>query len=216
MKNIINLLKTVSEKISYWGFKNILKFIYFEFIYYFKFNSKTLFGIKNEELDYHLKKGENFIEYIPTPYFFLDKSLKKINLDISKTYFVDFGSGAGRVVEYYIGMDVKFATGIEISKKLSDIASSNLSNYSNVELLNIDALDYQITSQDNLFFFYDPFGFETISKILFKIKKSLKENPREINLIYVSPRYRQSFDEHFISIYENINKHNLGMIIYSN
>jgi len=214
--NIFNLLTTVGRKASYWGIKNIARFIFFEFIYYFKFNSKTLFGIKNEELDYELKKGEEFIEYIPTPYFLLNKSFKKININISDISIVDFGSGAGRVLEFFLDKNIKLAKGVEISKNLVNIAELNLSKFDNVTVFNIDAQEYEITEEDNLFFLYDPFGTETLKKIIKNINTSLEENSRKINIIYISPRYRELFETRFKTIYKDINKYNLGLVIYSN
>ncbi len=215
-RNFFNLLTTVIRKISYWGLKNIAAFIFYEIMYYFKFNSRTLFGITNNELDYELKGGEEFIEYIPTPYFLLNKSLKKINLKINDVSLVDFGSGAGRVLEFFIDRKIKFAKGVEMSKNLTKIAKLNLAKFDNVAIFNMDAQEYKITVEDNLFFLYDPFGVETVKKIIQNINSSLLEKPRKINIIYISPRYRESFETHFKTIYKDINKYNLGLVIYSN
>lgn len=216
VNNFLNLLTTVVRKVSYWGLKNIVTFIFYELIYYFKFNSKTLFGVRNKELDYELKKEEEFIEYIPTPYFLLYKSLKKINLKIADISLVDFGSGAGRVLEFFIDRNIKFAKGVEMSKNLTNISKLNLSKYDNVVILNIDAQDYRITQEDNLFFLYDPFGAETVKKVIKNINNSLKEKSRKINIIYISPRHRDYFETNFRIIYKDINKYNLGIVIYSN
>ena len=216
MKNILNLLTTVLKKISYWGLKNILKFVCFETIYNIKFNSKTLFGIRNKELDYKLKDGEEFIEYIPAPYFLLSKSSKKINLNMRDINFVDFGSGAGRVMEYFLDKNIKFAKGVELSKKLVQITELNLSKFDNFCLFNIDAKDYEVEQNDNLFFFYDPFGVETMQHVVNNIVNSIDLYPRHVNIIYVSPRYSELFKLKFDIVFEEVNQHNLGIIIFSN
>ena len=216
MKSFFNLLKTTISKISHWGAKNVINFIYFELIYFFRFNSRTLFGIQNNELDYEIKDDEEFIEYIPTPFFLINKSAKKINLNLTESCLVDFGSGAGRALEFFINKEVKFCKGIERSYKLTELARLNLSKYDNVELFHMDAENYKIDNKDNIFFLYDPFGIETIKKVIKNINYSVKISPREINIIYVSPRYNEIFKSAFKVIYEDVNKFNLGVVVFSN
>jgi predicted RNA methylase len=137
-------------------------------------------------------------------------------LKLKESYFVDFGSGAGRVLEFFIDKKIKYAKGIEKSEKLTELARLNLSKYDNFQLFHMDAQNYKIDEKDNIFFLYDPFGVETMKEIIKNINYSLEISPRKINIIYISPRYQEIFKTEFKTIYEDVNKFNLGVVIFSN
>ncbi len=131
--------------------------------------------------------------YEPTPYNDLFLLFKKIKLK-SSDYFVDFGSGKGRVcflVNYLFSSSVK---GIEANAHTYGDALANLKNYQTKAKTN-DKIAFHlglaekhiIAAQDNIFFFFNPFTVQIFKKVITNIISSVKENPRKITIILAYP-----------------------------
>jgi hypothetical protein len=59
----------------------------------------------------------------------------------------------------------------------------------------MDAGDYEIGDDDDVFFFYNPFGRPVFERVLANIRRSHESRPRHIHLIYGNPTQRQTLDE---------------------
>jgi len=232
---ILNINKTGKEKFTFfyrvfkiartWGFIKILLFIPYEIFYGIKYNVNTLFSLNNQELDVSKERKVNSTEYFPTPYYIANKVFKLVRNKLAGSVFIDFGSGAGRILMFVTQFGPKKIIGVEFSKKLCDKAISNLNKYFNTmnntytdwEIKHCDALEYDFPLDSNVFFFYDPFGPIIIQQIIQKIKLSLEQNNREIIIIYISPIHRKIFSEMgFELIHSKVNKYNKGFVIFKN
>ena len=75
-----------------------------------------------------------------------------------KLNFIDVGCGKGKGILIASNFNFKKIIGIEINKNIYNVCKQNLSNYSktkykkNIQLINVNALDYNITDE-NIFFF---------------------------------------------------------------
>lgn len=132
----------------------------------------------------------------PTPY---DK-LRKV-LDYLKPgqddIFVDIGCGKGRAVFFAAMRRLKKVVGVELDGTLVDAAKENLKNarFNNtpVEIIKADAAIFDV-KEGTIFFMFNPFGPNTIKKVIDNIKKSLAANPRTIHIVYYNPEYKYLLD----------------------
>ena len=110
-----------------------------------------------------------------------------------RQHLVDFGSGEGRVL--LVARQLGFAriTGVEFSRSLVNRSRENIrqvrfiSDASAIKVVCDDAVHFQIQSDHNVFFFYNPFGPDILNLVLDNIEASLEESPRQAWLIYVIP-----------------------------
>ena len=79
----------------------------------------------------------------------------------------------------------------------------------------INATNYEIPLESNIFFFYDPFNDVVLDQIVKKIITSYIKNKRSIIVIYVSPRHLKIFIKRkFKVLNTKINKYGKGYAIF--
>lgn len=148
-------------------------------------NVKTR-GVRNSQEKDHFR-------YEPTPYSDLYLLFNKLKLK-ETDYFIDFGSGKGRVcfyVHYLYNCHVK---GIEINLPTYHEALLNLDTYNQkhqnnkkINFYHQYAEDYKIKPTDNIFFFFNPFIVQIFKKVIYNILNSLEKNNRDITIILTYP-----------------------------
>jgi len=164
------------------------------------FNKKL--GIKTDVEPYFLRDNrllslyKDKRSYAPTPYNKLEKMITYLNLN-SEDVFIDLGSGKGRVVCFVAMEKLKRVIGIELDKDLVAIAEDNIKNLkinvTPIEIFNLDVVDFNLGS-GTVFFMHNPFGYKTVIKILNNIKNSLRDNYRNICIVYYIPMFRDLLD----------------------
>ena len=108
----------------------------------------------------------------------------------SEDVVYDIGCGAGRLLFVAALCGVKRCVGLELSKRLSELARTNAAKirlpHPPVEIRQADASmeDY---SEGTVFLFCNPFGARTLETVLDQIRGSLKTHPRQIRLMYIHP-----------------------------
>jgi hypothetical protein len=87
--------------------------------------------------------------------------------------------------------------GVEISRELSGIAEQNVMRHRSISqrcttfsLHCADSTDYTFESEPLVLFLFNPFGRESVRRVLAKLEASLVASPRAAYLIYVNPRLR--------------------------
>lgn len=128
--------------------------------------------------------------------------MKQLPIDFGKCVFVDFGSGKGRAVLLASEFPFKKVVGVEFSSQLHEIATSNCKKYRSktqacktIELLCIDAMEYEIPSEPAVFFFYNPFREEVMTEVVRRIDRSLRERPRKAFVVYFWPEVARLWDD---------------------
>lgn len=144
-----------------------------------------------ESLDSLKLKKEHSEQYETTKLFELKKWLRFIPQNTKYTA-IDFGSGKGTILVALATIkNFQHIYGIEISKKLIDIAHKNLENrkINNVDLINMNASDIpiDIINKCNFFFFYNPFPYNIFISVFKKIETSIMKNKRDTIIIYFNP-----------------------------
>lgn len=139
---------------------------------------------------------QDMVKYEAMHYFHLHHIFK--TLEIKETdVFADIGCGMGRVTCFAGLFSFKKVIGIDLDKKLCNLATLNAQGMrfrnAHIEIIHSDALKL---NQDEItvFYFYNPFGTKTMAKFLNRLEDSLKQKPRNIQIIYVNPICRDIFE----------------------
>lgn len=153
--------------------------------------SDLLLNIKTRGVRNSVKKQH--FRYEPTPYSDLFLLFEKVILK-DKDYFVDFGSGKGRVCFYVNYLFNCHTDGIEINLTTYHEALLNLETYNlkhknkNILRFHLEyAENYIIEPLQNIFFFFNPFEVTIFKKVIYNITKSIADYPREITIILTYP-----------------------------
>ena len=111
--------------------------------------------------------------------------------------FVDYGAGKGRVLMLAAEHPFRAVIGVEFSPELCEVANANLDKLSSaavragrVECVCADAAAYLPPSTPLVCYFYNPFGPTVLQAVIDRLAASMREQPREIFLVYVHPEHR--------------------------
>ena len=147
--------------------------------------------------------------YEPTPYSVLER-LANSGFIRKKDVVLDYGCGKGRV-DFFLSYQTKASTiGIEYDERIYQRAIENqLSAVSKAktEFVLARAEEYEVPSEVNCCYFFNPFSVELLRKVMARIAQSYYENPREIFLFFYYPSeeyvsYLMTVDE--IEFYDEI------------
>ena len=103
---------------------------------------------------------------------------------------IDVGCGKGAMLRLFTKFPFKKITGLEYSEKLSNIANNNMKRLGIEDrcgIINIDAGIFDMYSEYNYFYLYNPFGESVMELFLTQVKSSLDRKPRKIVIIYNNP-----------------------------
>ncbi len=139
-----------------------------------------------------------------TPYAALERLFQKYKID-EDDKLVDFGAGRGRVAFYVHNKFNIPITGIELNETTLDEALENKYRY-RTKVHNLEAPirfeygyaeHYDISEEDNKFYFFNPFQAEIFQEVVDNIVKSAKEDQKEVDIIlyYPMPGYKKYLNE---------------------
>ena len=119
--------------------------------------------------------------------------------------FVDYGAGKGRVLLIAVRFPFDRVIGVEASEPLVGVATTNAALFARkhpdlcpIQVLHIDAKNFEIPQNSCVFFFYDPFKSDLMEIIGEKILSSFLSNPRKIFIIYYHPSFAYVFKAPFM------------------
>ena len=141
--------------------------------------------------------------YEPTLYVALEELFEKYKLD-ENDHIVDFGCGMGRLNFFINHMFDSYVTGIEINDRYFEEALINKISYEkkhkkSKEKINFVcnlAQQYEVSDEDNKFYFFNPFSIQIFSKVIDNILESYENNMRDMDIImyYPSTEYLDYLD----------------------
>lgn len=141
--------------------------------------------------------------YEPTLYIALEELFEEYNLS-KDDHIVDFGCGMGRLIFYINYYFKSYVTGVEINERYYEEALINKINYvkknkKSEDRINFEcnlAQQYEISTLDNKFYFFNPFSIQIFSKVIDNILESYEENMRDMDIImyYPSAEYLDFLD----------------------
>ncbi len=229
---MISILKQVIKTKNDWGLKPLIIGSVYEFIFLIKHpRFKYFFVIEPQDLDISNEDSKLSDPYVPTPYYFLTKSLNQIkNLmnDFQNSVFIDIGCGPGRALYCSSGIGFNRLIGIEQSKKLTDLCNQNLKRYLspqvNVKIVNQNVKDVNFLdliaefNQDKnlnslVFFLYAPFKDEVLGVMLDKFDEL---DFLDCFIIYFGPQNESMITQKkFSVIYTHYENQDTPIKIYS-
>ena len=127
--------------------------------------------------------------YEPTPYCVLER-LANSGLIRKKDVILDYGCGKGRV-DFFLSYQTKAKTiGIEYDERIYQGALNNQKNAVSgvrTEYVLARAEEYEVSSEVNRYYFFNPFSVELLRKVMARIIESYYEKPREVFLFFYYP-----------------------------
>lgn len=127
--------------------------------------------------------------YEPTPYSVLER-LVKSGLIGKEDVVLDYGCGKGRV-GFFLSYRAKANTiGIEYDDRIYKSALENQKTaISRIkpDFVLARAEEYEVPSDANRCYFFNPFSVEILHKVMARILESYYENPREVFLFFYYP-----------------------------
>ena len=127
--------------------------------------------------------------YEPTPYAVLER-LANSGLIRKKDVVLDYGCGKGRV-DFFLSYQTKANTiGIEYDERIYQSAMENqktVVSKGKSDFILARAEEYEVPSEVNRCYFFNPFSVELLRKVMARIIESYYENPREMFLFFYYP-----------------------------
>lgn len=140
--------------------------------------------------------------YEPTPYLVLER-LANSGLIRKNDVVLDYGCGKGRVGFFLSYQTRAKSIGIEYDERIYERAVENQKvaiSSDRVYFINQSAEDYQVPSDVNRCYFFNPFSIEILRKVMSRIIESYYLQPREIFLFFYYP------SEEYVSYLMNVDE----------
>jgi SAM-dependent methyltransferase len=147
-------------------------------------------------------KGDNVEHaelYQGANYYLLEKVFDHLQTIEANQSILDFGCGKGRVITVAAYYGFSKITGVEFAKELCDVARKNIIPVQQkfpekiFNIIHANAVDYKIEKDTNVFFFFNPFDEVVMLSVVKNILQSLKENRREVYVVYLNPVHKEIF-----------------------
>ena len=139
--------------------------------------------------------------YEAVNYFILEALLSRLRTITNETSFTDLGCGKGRAMVVAAHYGFTKIKGVDFAKEVCSVAEHHLQNLPTqfpemeYELHCQNVLEYEIEPNESVFFLFNPFSDEIISRFLEKVNISTAQYPRTIYFLYASPKHVETFFE---------------------
>lgn len=147
-----------------------------------------------QQLDIAQERHSIATRYEGTPPRIAEHLIGKVIKAARGFTFVDFGSGKGRVLAIAAKFEFQRIIGIEFSARLNEVARRNIAathctRSTSIEILHLDAAEYEIPNDPCVLFFFNPFKPPLIDQVAARIRRSYLENPRKIFVIFYNLKF---------------------------
>ncbi|WP_437913387.1 class I SAM-dependent methyltransferase [Sorangium sp. So ce302] len=141
------------------------------------------------------------VRYQATPLEVFDALLARSGIDCSRYELVDLGSGKGRVLFMAAMHPFRRITGVEFSPELTRIAQENAGKFKaprqachEIVTVCADATQYAFPNTATVIYMYNPFAAPIMERVAANLERSLRENPRDVVVIYYNARCPEPLD----------------------
>ncbi len=202
---IINLdnVRKVFRNISKVGFVVTLRYVVSDLLFDFKYKVDTINTAMLRDLKIDSPNKEHATYYEGTNTYVFRKIFSLFEIDAPNGCFVDFGSGKGKALFMAAELGFRKVIGVEFSIELVEICRKNLEIFkrksktkTEFEIIHLDASDYVIPPEANLFYFANPFNETVAAKVVGNVIKSLDQSPREAWAVQLYPQGNMALINH--------------------
>lgn len=177
-------------------FLRLKRYLYFSIQYFFMEKPRGLdFTMRDKSL---MSKSKGLYHgYSKTNEKHLHEIFKTISCKNKR--LLDIGCGKGVVLKEATKFPFEKIAGIEIQKDLVEIARKNFKIMGlehKIECIIANAIEFDKYSDYNVFFLFNPFSVEILSKVLDKIIESRTTENHIVTIIYHNPTALYIFDEY--------------------
>jgi hypothetical protein len=134
------------------------------------------------------------VYYEATPVGVFHRIFDRLDIDLTRFCYIDYGSGMGRTLLMASDYPFTFIRGIEFSETLHTIAERNVAVYRSrrqrcfdIRSLCVDAATFDAPPLPTVFYLYNPFDAPLMKVVFQRIENSIAAHPREIHIIYYNP-----------------------------
>jgi len=129
------------------------------------------------------------VPYEPVDYVLLKQFMAPV-VTTTDDVVVEIGCGMGRTLCLFARRPVRKCIGFDIAPTLVEIARENVRRLrgrrTEVEVLVADAVDADYDG-GTLYWMFNPFGEQTMRRVVDRLEASWRRNPRRLRMVYVNP-----------------------------
>jgi SAM-dependent methyltransferase len=195
-----------------------------DYLFDIRYGTSTGGWIPTSQLQINSSTIDHSVRYQATKARPFRKLLERLSFP-KNSVFVDVGSGKGKTLLIASGYGFKRVSGIDFSPYLCEIARSNADVYRTrsgckevvIEIIESDIVEYNIRSDENVFYLYNPFDEIILKTFLDNLRKSVDKSYRKVLLIYHIPRCGNAVENH--GLFARRTKYFLGgtdFVVYEN
>ncbi|MFD2043328.1 SAM-dependent methyltransferase [Ornithinibacillus salinisoli] len=141
-----------------------------------------------------MEEPGHYHPYEPTPYSALETLFQQYEVK-PNDHIVDFGCGKGRLIFFIHYFYHATVTGVDRSESFIRQAMENRERYGSrfknslekVQFQCCLAENYRVDSQENRFYFFNPFSVQIFISVINNIMKSVEGHPRDVEVILYYP-----------------------------
>lgn len=172
-----------------------------------RYRIRTSGFINLRETSFKAERLKDATQYGPTNGWAARRILRDLALPTT-TQFCDIGCGLGRICVLAAEFNFGRVTGVELAPELCAAARVNVANCrlsaaakASIRIVQMDALDYCATTDDEVFFMFRPFSGEFLIRMLDQIARRATERKKTLVLIYTervvaTDTHRQTIGNH--------------------
>jgi hypothetical protein len=133
--------------------------------------------------------------YATAPSMF-QQAFARMDIDFEKFTFIDLGAGKGRIMLLASNYPFQRVLGVEFVPELHEAATRNISVYQpavrkchDVQCILSDVRDFVFPPVPLVIFMWHPFVGPVFERVMANLEDSLREEPREVYLVYLKPEF---------------------------
>ena len=147
-------------------------------------------------LDSRRRKNIHNTGFYATAPSMFQQAFARMDIDFEKFTFIDLGAGKGRIMLLASNYPFQQVLGVEFVPELHAAATRNISVYQpaarqcqDVRCILSDVRDFVFPPVPLVIFMWHPFVGPVFERVMANLEDSLREEPREVYLVYLKPQF---------------------------
>ena len=153
-------------------------------------------------MDIQSDNAQYAVRYQPSPIGLTTQLLNALDIEFDQYTFIDFGAGKGRVLMLASALPFRRVVGVEFCAELQQTALTNIATLEpkqiateEVTCIHDDVTRFPLPETPLVCYFYNPFGEVVMRQVVQRLEKSIRDNPRDILVLYLDPAWSTLFDD---------------------